>query len=224
MSGIELMLKANKVPAALAEDLSRIAALSDPKEIRKLWRGLLVASVENYMRMAALLRRVDELGIKPEEAGIDESLVPVLTLRKMADGQLLVTLVMRLSNPALAKLYKRAARMPLDQQRIIADNEPIPFYALEGPDAKRMIPPLNMLPGEIDQAIAPDHIRGEAEQQDYLRDRRRRLQEKENGASRETRDPQFFPRGGYVIYQGVKLTEEKLLTLLADLKRRQSGH
>jgi hypothetical protein len=124
-------------------------------------------SVQHIVRMAAIVRRLDELGVAIE---VESSVLPYL--RKIAHGNLSPDLFVTMQgNKSMLNI---ASTLPAPLQKQIAKNEPIKVMSTNGDF--RMVPPLSMTTKEVSQVFAFGRVRDEAEQVGYLRGK---LQEKE---------------------------------------------
>lgn len=154
---------ATKLPKQLATELERIGSLEDTTELRTLLVRSLGVTVEQVILMAAIVRRLEELG--DDLTDLEISVFPLI--RKVAYGQIVPELLVRLQGKP--SLLRRAASMPLPDQRGIANGEPLKVIQPGGDH--RMIPPLKLTAVETRQVFASDHIRDEAEQAAWLRER-----------------------------------------------------
>lgn len=210
MSEIESI---TKLPKALSQDLKRIAASEDVSELRKDFVRSLSVTVEQIIRMAALVRRLDELG--DDLSDLEISLLP--KIRKVAYGQVIPELLVRLQGRP--SLLNRAAGLPLPDQRRIAEGEPLRVMEMGGDH--RMIPPLKLTATEISQLFRADSIRDDAEQMSWLRERRATQQSRGDPA------PEIYvdkKRGGLVVGERFIAASDLahyLSQLTASTKRRR---
>lgn len=117
-------------------------------------------SVKHIVRMAAIVRRLDELGVAIE---MESSVLPYL--RKIAHGNLSPDLFVTMQGHK--SMLNIASTLPAPVQQQIAKNEPIKVMQTNGDF--RMVPPLSMTTKEVSQVFAFGRIRDEAEQVGYLR-------------------------------------------------------
>jgi hypothetical protein len=117
-------------------------------------------SVKHIVRMAAIVRRLDELGVAIE---MESSVLPYL--RKIAHGNLSPDLFVTMQGHK--SMLNIASTLPAPVQQQIAKNEPIKVMSTNGDF--RMVPPLSMTTKEVSQVFAFGRIRDEAEQVGYLR-------------------------------------------------------
>jgi hypothetical protein len=117
--------------------------------------------LRNVGRMAAIVRRLDELGV---EVAIENSLLPYIRL--IAHGQLAAESFVSLSGDA--KLLERVIRLPLPLQEQIAQNEPLRVMDMGGDH--RMVRPLDMSERERKQVFFGKRLRTDAEQIGWLRE------------------------------------------------------
>jgi hypothetical protein len=151
------------LPEALAKELNRISMIDDKDELRRLLTQLLGITVENIVKVAAAVRRLEELG--DDLSDMEISILP--QIRKVAYGQIVPDLLVRFQG--YPSLLRKLTALPIPDQKRMAALEPV--KVLESGGDHRMVPPLRMTNGEINQVFAADHIRDDAEQAAWLRSR-----------------------------------------------------
>jgi len=134
------------------------------------------STVKQIVRMAAIVRRLDELGMQIE---IASSVVPYL--RKIAYGNLSPDLFVALQGNMT--LLGKAASMPTPIQEKIARNEPFKVMELNGDH--RLAKPLEMTTALVNQVFAPGRVRNEAEQVSFIRERLQAKQEPKSTTDEE---------------------------------------
>lgn len=139
--------------------LEHIAACNDADALLEHLRACASDILSNLARMAAILRRLDELGVKVE---IDHALLPYI--RMIANGSLLAECFVACSGDPL--LLESAVRLPTKVQKQIADNKP--FKVLNADGSARMVPPLELGRRELTQVFKGGHVRTEEEQREWL--------------------------------------------------------
>lgn len=114
--------------------------------------------LNNIARMAAILRRLDELGAAVE---IDHALFPYIRL--IANGQLSASCLVACAGDAM--LLEKAVTLPLDLQEKFAENEP--FKLLEDDGGTRMVHPLDMTKKDLLQLFRGGKPRTDDEQKQW---------------------------------------------------------
>jgi len=151
------------MPAELKQEVAAIEQMQDCLELRKMMIDALSLSVEQIIRLAAIVRRLEELG--DDLSDMNFTLLP--QLRKVAYGQVLPELVVNLIGKPL--LLRKACALPIpDQQRIAADDA---LKVMESGGDHRMVPVSKMSGRDINQVFGPDCIRDDAEQASWLREK-----------------------------------------------------
>lgn len=162
----------------------------------------------NIIRMAALVRRLDELGV---EVAIENSMLPFVRL--IAHGQLSPSLFMALLGDI--PLLEKAMRLPIPMQEQIAENEPMKVLELDGDH--RMVRPLDMTMRERRQVFNGKRLRTDAEQIGWLREQR----DKEANKSQTVHAPDVTvdrKRKG-IVAGGVFIALPELAGYVASLSR-----
>lgn len=144
-----------------------IATATDGQWLVEQLRESMEWSVRHIVRMAAIVRRLEELGI---EITIDLAALPYLRL--IAYGSLSPELFIALDGNM--SLLRKAAELPAPDQERIARNEPIKVMELRDDGRAptfRMIPPLSLSAKQVSQVFGHRRLRDDAEQVTYLRER-----------------------------------------------------
>ncbi len=152
----------DSVPAALERELVEIEKMQDCKELRRLLVRALSVSVEQIIRMGAIVRRLEELG--DDLSDMELSLLP--QIRKVAHGQVSPQVVHYLMGKP--SLFRKVSALPMPDQKRIASGEPLKVLLANGDHC--MVSPTKMNGKEIAQVFAADHIRDDAEQASWLRE------------------------------------------------------
>ena len=199
---------------SLEARIKAIRAIKDVKRLKAMLLERLTLHVENVAELAAIIVTLEEQGEDLSEYQI--ALLP--DLRRIGYGQVLpelfVMLHRELENWSTAqKLLRRASRLPIPDQKRIAEGKPI--KVMEASGDHRLIQPLKLTTDEIDQVFASDHIRDDAEQAAYLREKEGR------------RLPSPRPHGGSIlvhkrertveITEPMTLTQKQVLEILAEM-------
>ena len=153
-------------PKALVRELEAIRAITDKDELRRLLVQTLSVTVMDFIRLAAVVRRAEELG--DDLSDMEISLVP--QLRRIAYDQMLPEVLVRFQGNL--RVLRKVASLPLPDQRRIVDGEPCKVMLLNGDH--RLVSPLNLTGREVSQVFGPDGLRHEGEQLAYLRERQER--------------------------------------------------
>jgi len=133
-------------------------------------------SVQHIVRMSAIVRRLDELGVAIE---LESSVLPYL--RKIAHGNLSPDLFVTMQgNKCMLNI---ASTLPSPLQASIAKNEPVKVMELNGDH--RLIRPLDMTTKQVSQVFAFGRIRSDAEQVGHLRERLQLKEASKAGDSNE---------------------------------------
>jgi hypothetical protein len=155
----------NTVPGLL-EALNTVAAMNDPEELRRLIVEHLNHLVLDFIQLAALVKRCNELGI-----GLSDMQIPILPyLMRLACGQILPEVLVQFHSRPWH--LRRIAALPLPDQERIVHGEPCTLML---PNGDHRAVPATLLNGyELSQVFGPDGIRDEAEQAAYLRGKNQR--------------------------------------------------
>lgn len=139
-------------------DLTELQTCTDVKYLLEQFQVEVVKGVKSIIRMAVIIRQLDEQGVEID--GVDVPKRLLAQLRKVAWGQLLPGILVNLRGDPL--LISRSACLPIPDQERVLNDEPMPVY-VDGGD-HRMVPPSKMTKAEIQQVFAKDHIRDATEQ------------------------------------------------------------
>jgi len=193
----------------LTNEQRGILNTEDVKEVL-LWMVQRVANLaQNIFDLAVGYYQLRRLGVPREEIHID---IPYI--EQVAVGQVLPELVAKLAGRP--RLLQRAAALPLGEQRRFADDEPV--KVMEPGGDFRMVQPSLMTSLQVSQVFAGDHLRNEAEQMQWLSDRRK-LQE----AGEVDEEPVRILSHEVVIVRPVRLTLSRLRALVKELERKSRG-
>lgn len=136
-----------------------IALCDDTDLLLSALKQCAVDILGNLERMAAILRRLDELGV---EVTLDHALIPYI--RMIANGQLSAScLVACAADP---QLLEKAVRLPIAAQEKIAKDEPLVVLRDDG--TKKDIKPSRMNRRELNQAYGDGFVRSEEGQRKWL--------------------------------------------------------
>jgi hypothetical protein len=150
-----------KVPdhAALAAE---VEGMTTAQLRQELSRGLRLAA-DNLLRLALVVKALEARG--EDLSGLRVGLL--LFLRQIAAGQLLPEVVVRFAG--VPSLIERIGRLPHDEQRRLADGGQVTIVtAARSGFAVEQKDPLALTPRQIGLAFAPDHLRSEEEQKEWL--------------------------------------------------------
>lgn len=145
---------------------SDILASSDTQLLLEALRECHGQFFKNLSRMAAIVRRLDELGV---EVAIENSMLSYVRL--IAHGQLSQSLFATWH--CEPKLLECARQLPIPLQEKIADNEALKVMGLDGDH--RMVRPGDMTQAEMKQVFAGKRLRTDAEQVGWLRERMQKI-------------------------------------------------
>lgn len=175
---------------------------------------MLSVSADNLARLAAIVRTLEERG--DDLADLKLGLVDLL--RRIAYGQVLPELVARYGVGSL--LVKRAASLPLPDQRRIAAGEPVRVLVIEGGKIDhRTVPPEKLTRSELMQVIGDGHLRDDGEQRGYLIDQDRKPGRKRKAVAVDDGPAVRVDRRKRAIeVNGVTLTRAELLDYLRQLE------
>jgi hypothetical protein len=199
------MYEIANMPEELREELTAISTSEDSGWLLAQLKDCLAITVRHVIKVAALLRRLDERGV---EVDIDFALIPIL--RKVAYGQVLPELVVTLQGDAT--LLNRAAALSIPDQRTFARNEPVKVMQSGG--SHRMVPPLALTRRELRQVIGRSKLRSDTEQVGWLNDERDKV-----SAAKGTTDHEITvdrKRGG-IVANGVFISSMDMVRFLGDL-------
>lgn len=150
------------MPEQLKEDTRRIMASTNPGELIEELKTCMEMSTEYIIRMAVLVRRLEELGTPVD---LDIAILPIV--RRIAYGQICPEVVITFQGDPL--LMEKAAALPIPDQMTVATNAPIKIMERGGDH--RMVAPLSMTRREISQVFGRGKLRSESEQVGWLRER-----------------------------------------------------
>jgi len=190
------------------DDLKAIEESTDGKWLVEQLRRSLEISVEHIVRTAAIVRRLEELGI---EVTIKIAALPFL--RKIAHGNMIPELYVALEGDNL--LLEKAASLPTPDQEKISRNDPLKVMEING--ESRLVPPLSMTRQEIHQVFANGRLRDEAEQVGYLRDRLQK--EAARSANKGEELVRVDRKRGGIIIAGAFLSASDLAHYLGELSK-----
>lgn len=142
------------------ETIDDIALCDDSAALLDSLRDCASNLLKNLSRMAAILRRLDELGV---EVTIDHALLPYV--RMIAQGKLSASCFLTCSGDS--QLLQLATRLSLPVQEQIAANEP--FKVLEKDGGHRMVRPLEMGRREMNQVFSHGNVRNDLQQRAWLK-------------------------------------------------------
>lgn len=165
-----------------------IACITDKGVLRTMLLDCLTVSVETIIRIAAIVKRLEELG--DDLSDVRLSLLP--QIRKVAYGQLLPGLLVAMQGRRT--LLKRASAIPIPEQQDIVDGKPLKVMQAGGDH--RMVRPLDLSTLEVKQVFGRDCIRDEAEQATWLREDERKVARRESSREDISVDRK---RGGIVV-------------------------
>ena len=155
----------NTVPGLL-EALNTVATMSDPEELRRSIVEHLNHLVLDFIQLAALVKRCNDLGIE-----LADMQIPILPyLRRLACGQLLPEVLVQFHSRPWH--LRRIAALPLPDQDKIVHGQPCTLMLANGD--RRAVPATLLNGNELSQVFGPDGIRDEAEQAAWLREKTQR--------------------------------------------------
>ncbi len=179
-------------------------------------RGLMLQTVQCIIRLAAAVRRMDEL-----QCEIQVPPDTLAWLRKIGRGHVTPELFIALQGRT--GLLKIASRLPQDKQLQIARNEPV--IVMEPNGDHRMVPPFELQTKDIRQVFdaSRDCIRDEAEQIRWLRS-----QTRTSAASAPPRSSdevtELDGSGGFVIvHQPCKMSFKVIEMYYNAMKAKKAG-
>lgn len=159
-------------------------------------------------RMAAIVKRLDELGV---EVAIENSMLSYVRL--IAHGQLSQSLFATWH--CEPRLLDAARQLPLPVQEKVANNDPFKVMELNGDH--RLVRPGDMTRNEIRQVFSGKRLRTEAEQVGWLRHQL----EKTAARTSRTDQPEVMldkKRKG-IVANGVFISLSRLAGFVSDLSR-----
>lgn len=190
----------------MEQQISELRKL-DTEELRQALADEMAVTAERVMRLAAIVRVLEERG-EPIE---DLRLGMMEYLRLIAYGQLLPEAVVQYHAQPL--LLGRVATLPIpDQERIVrGDSIEVIEIDGEGKSDVRKVPPSKMGRTEIMQVFGRGRIRDISEQRSYLKDHpRKRVTNNQQGVVLDSR------RKGITV-NGVFIARGELARYLAQL-------
>ncbi len=197
-----------ELPAKLKSEVDFILASSDRSELLKQLKTSLEISVEHVVRLAALIRRLEELGVQIE---IEIPALPFI--RKIAYGQMVPQLFVSLQGAQ--RLLEKTASLPMPDQKNVAENKP--FRVMELGGDYRLVPPLSMTSREIQQVFYRGQIRDDASQVGWLREHSRKAVK----CREEPAEIKLDRKRGGIVIDGRFLSASELAHYLAELGQRK---
>ena len=204
----ELTRRKPHVNDLLGKYLNEYEGYSASELVKELTR-LMASTIDNVYRMAAAVRKADEL-----EVALPEHMKQMHWLRRIAYGQMAPELYVK--HQDRIQLVDRAARLAMPEQQQIASDEPVEVGVFDqaGEYTHRMIRPSAMTKEQVNQVFARDHIRDLAEQRSYA--------EKRAGKCTAPRNQGVVvdAKRGRIIVSGenVPITRKELARYLATLE------
>tara|TARA_R110000824_G_scaffold526_3_gene3325 strand:+ start:373 stop:999 length:627 start_codon:yes stop_codon:yes gene_type:complete len=191
------------VPNELKGELKTIATSDDAEWLLAQLSDALAITTHHVIKVAALVRRLDECGVEIE---IDFTLIPLL--RKVAYGQVLPELIVTLQGAE--SLLRKAAALSISDQTKIAHN--VPLTVMQTGGEHRNVPPLSMTSREIRQVFANGKLRSDAEQIGWLSDEREKHQ-----AAKGTSDVVLDRKRGGITVNGTFIAASDMARYLGEL-------
>lgn len=187
---------------------SAIGQCDSPSELLAELRECVQSWAGNVARMAAIVRRLDQLGV---EVSIENSMLPYIRL--IAHGQLSAAAFTNLMHDQ--PLLDRIARLPLPLQERAADNQP--FKVMEANGDHRMVRPLDMTARERRQVFAGKRLRTDAEQVGWIKEQAAKDSSKR--IITEERPVSLDRRRGGIVVSGLFIPLAELAGYVAALSR-----
>lgn len=150
-----------QVSSEMQREISRLSVCDDPSQLIEELVGALEITVEQVVKMAAIIRRLDELGVE-----ITIPIGPLPFLRRIAYGQMMPELFVNLQGDTT--LLERVSTLPRPDQERVSQNKPFKVMSID--NDHRMVPPLSMTRQEIKQVFGIGKVRDDAEQVGILRE------------------------------------------------------
>lgn len=199
-------VQALEVPSDLQAEWDRLKNMSDG-ELDKELAATLEVSAAHLVKLALIVRQKEERGHDLSDLKIGM----IGYLRRIAYGQVVPEVVARFG--AAPNLLRKVAALPIPDQKRCLSPKGIPVGEMSGDRVThRLVDPLTMRRGEIQQVFAPDHIREPEAQIAWMRS-----QPLPSHRARQQVEVDV-KRGAIVITgDGVRLTRAELLTYLARL-------
>jgi hypothetical protein len=167
-------------------------------EFVKALHGSLIQFVRACVCLREMVRNGEDISaIAPENR---------VLMEKIADGQLLVGLYMKMASKPGHWLRRLANYSTAEQQRLLQDGEVRRVVFIDGnPDIQR-VPIQRLTDDDFRQVFATDHIRDEGEQRQWLLAESQKL----GVPSPQDANIKFDRRGRAVIIGGVRVTLKQL--------------
>jgi hypothetical protein len=198
---------------SLVPDYKQIMSSTDGKWIVDQIVSAVHTTVAHVARIAALLRRAEELEIE-----IDIQVGPVGFLRRIAYGQMIPELYVAFEDDP--KLMSKLSVLPTPDQKKIAAGKPLKVMTFDdnGNVTHLMVSVRDMSKSQVQQVFYKGRIRSEAEQVNYLRERLQAV--KPIGVPIE--DAYVVDqKKGMVVIRGIAFSSDDLLRMLAELGRKK---
>lgn len=196
----------------LVDDYAEIANCEDQTWITNQLATAVDLTIKHVARIAALLRRAEELGIE-----VDISVGPVNFLRRIAYDQMLPELYIAFEDEP--QLLNRLGQLPLPDQKKIASGKPLKVCLLDADDkiTNVMLPVREMTQAQVRQVISKGRIHSESEQLNRLRDRI----QISSSAKKQSPYTVDSKRGTVTFQANASLTSDDLLRIMAELGRKK---
>jgi hypothetical protein len=192
----------------LAKEIEEIGQITSLEVLKARLINCLGVTLENVLRLAAIVKRIDELGF---EVSISSAVLPYI--RKIAHGQLMPELFVTLQGDQV--LLDKAMCLSIPEQKLIAENKPIRVMEIGGDHRK--VPPMSMTRREIKQVFGRGAIRNDSEQIGWLRD-----QQATRTIDHEHQDSVFIDRKRKgIIINGKFLSVVELESYVRELSKKR---
>lgn len=154
----------------LKTELLRIEQENDTKRLTDEMFQCLTLSVQTLIRLGAIIRRLESLGID-----VVAFEIPNMNLfRRVAHGQMIPELMLEMGGSP--RLLKKVACLPITDQRRIANGGAVKVL-LDG-GSHLMLQPANMTSQQVSQVFGNGSIRNESQQAAWLVENRQKQSQK----------------------------------------------
>jgi len=189
-------------------ELKRIENENDVQKLMAQLHKCLTLTVENMVKVGAIVRRLDEMELDLSSLGIPN----VALFRRIAHGGMLPEVFVNLSGTP--RIMRKVSCLPIPDQRAIVKGTSLKVM-LRGGD-HMLIAVADMTDGQASQVFARDHIRSDSQQSAWLHENEQRAEMK------KAKPPEVMvdKRRHGITIGDVFLSADDLVKLLGQLAKK----
>lgn len=193
---------------------SLIKLIESETDIAKLWEMLhekLTFTVETVREMAAIVRRLEELGCDTGELRTKLNSGILKMIRRVAFNQMMPEVFVEfLGTP---RLQEKIAALPLPDQKRMVEGKPI--KVIVSAEDHRMVAPFDMTKDDVKQVFGPDGIRNDREQIAYLADESRKASIRSKATNND--EISVDKKKKTLIVNGVEISLRQLMRYVSEI-------